>query len=62
MNWMLFFVIASMSTSDKVVNTTTVPMATEELCNSAKAQLIQAYKATQGPNFLVIGECLRVRR
>jgi hypothetical protein len=38
MNWMLFVVILSGSPSDKVINSTTVPMATEQLCNAAKDQ------------------------
>ena len=61
MDWMLFIVIASTPPSDKVINSTTVPMATEELCNAAKAKLIQAHKQKQSPNFLMIGECLRAR-
>jgi hypothetical protein len=62
MEWVLFLVIASMTVSDaKAISTTTVPMATLELCNAAKAKLIDTYKLTQSPNFLFVGECLRVR-
>ena len=61
MNWMLVFVIASMSASDKVVNTTTIPMAEEKLCTAARAKLIEAHKQVNSPNFLIVGECLRVR-
>lgn len=60
MEWMLVFVIVSM-TSDRVASPITVPMATEKLCDEAKAKLMEAYKKTQPENFFVVGECLRVR-
>ena len=47
MNWMLFFVIASMSASDKVVNTTTIPMAEEQLCAAASAKLKEVPQASE---------------
>ena len=62
MDWVLFIAIASMSPTDsKAVTTTTVPMATAQLCNAAKSKLSEAYKATQSPNFLFVGECLQAR-
>lgn len=61
MDWMLVFIIASLTTTDKVVTPITVPMATEQLCNEGKARLTEAYMKTQSPNFLVVGECLKVR-
>jgi hypothetical protein len=62
MDWILFVVIASMSMSDnKAINSATVPMATLQLCNAAKAKLTEAYKTTQSPNFMFIGECLQAR-
>jgi hypothetical protein len=62
MDWVLFVAIASMSPTDnKAVTTTTVPMASVQLCNAAKAKLSEAYKTTQSPNFLFVGECLQAR-
>lgn len=61
MDWVLFVVIASMSATDKAISSTTVPMATMELCDAARAKLLAAHKQTQSPNFLVVGECLRAR-
>ena len=61
MDWILFVAIASLSPTDKAVTTTTVPMASVQLCNAAKAKLSEAYKATQSPNFLFVGECLQAR-
>jgi hypothetical protein len=60
MNWVLFVVLATMS-SDKVINSTAVPMATEQLCNAAKTKLIQAYKQRESPNFVIVVECLQAR-
>ena len=60
MEWMLVFVIVSM-TSDRVASPITVPMATEKLCEEAKAKLTEAYKNTQPANFYVVGECLKVQ-
>jgi hypothetical protein len=42
MDWVLFVVIVSTSMTDKAINSSNVPMATQQLCNAAKAQLIQA--------------------
>jgi hypothetical protein len=60
MNWLLFVVIAS-SLSDKVVNSATIPMATEQLCNSAKMKLTEDFERTRSPNFALATECLRTR-
>ena len=60
MDWVLFVVIVSTST-DKAINSSHVPMATQQLCNAAKAQLIEAYKETKSPNFVLYAECLRAR-
>ena len=38
MNWVLFVVLATSTGSDKAINATPVPMATEQLCNAAKTQ------------------------
>jgi hypothetical protein len=61
MDWVLFVVIVSTSITDKAINSSTVPMATQQLCDAAKAQLIQAYKETQSPNFVLYAECLQAR-
>jgi hypothetical protein len=61
MDWMLVFIIASLTMTDKVVSPITVPMATEALCNEAKTKLTEAYKQTHSANFMVLGECLKVR-
>jgi hypothetical protein len=61
MDWVLFVVIVSTSMTDKAINSSNVPMATQQLCNAAKAQLIQAYKETQSPNFMLYAECLQAR-
>jgi hypothetical protein len=61
MDWVLFVVIVSTSLTDKAINSSNVPMATQQLCNAAKAQLIQAYKETQSPNFVLYAECLQAR-
>lgn len=61
MDWILFVAIASMTASDKAITTTTMPMASLELCSAAKAKLQEAYKQTQSLNFLIVGECLRSR-
>jgi hypothetical protein len=37
----LFVVIVSTSMTDKAINSSNVPMATQQLCNAAKAQLMQ---------------------
>ena len=59
MNWVLFFLIATVTPTDHFANSTTVPMATEELCNAAKAQLKQAYDTFQSPNTVVLIQCLK---
>jgi hypothetical protein len=60
MEWILFVVIASTGLSDnKAIHSSTMPVATLQLCNAAKDKLTEAYKQTQSPNFLFIGECLQ---
>ena len=59
MNWVLFVILASISGSEEAINSTTVPMATEQLCNAAKAKLTQAYQKTQSPNYVLVIECLQ---
>ena len=59
MNWVLFVVLAS-STASKA-NATPVPMATEQLCNEAKNKLMESYKRSNTPNYVVVIECLRAR-
>jgi hypothetical protein len=61
MNWMLFIIIASTTMTDKVINSTTIPMATEQLCDAAKTKMIKAYQQTQSLNFAMISECLQTR-
>jgi hypothetical protein len=61
MDWVLFIVIVSTSVSDKAINSSTVPIANQQLCNAAKTQLIQAYKETKSPNFILYAECLQAR-
>src|SRR5262245_52132406 len=41
------------SASARGINSTAVPMATEQLCNAAKEKLTQAYRKTQTPNYLL---------
>jgi hypothetical protein len=36
-------------------------MATEQLCNAAKAKLTQAYQKTQSVNYVLVTECLQAR-
>jgi hypothetical protein len=54
MDWVLFVVIVSTSMTDKAINSSNVPMATQQLCNAAKAQLIQAYQGNAKSKFHVI--------
>jgi hypothetical protein len=62
MDWVLFVVIVTTSVTDnKAINSSNVPMATQQLCNAAKAQLIEAYKETRSPNFILYAECLQAR-
>ena len=42
MNWVLYVVLASSTASDKAINATPVPMATEQLCNEAKNKLFES--------------------
>jgi hypothetical protein len=61
MNWVLYVVLASSTASDKAINATPVPMATEQLCNDAKNKLLESYRRSNTPNFLIVIECLRAR-
>jgi len=61
MNWVLFVVLATSTATDKAINATPVPMATEQLCNEAKSKLMESYRRTNTPNFLIVIECLRAR-
>ena len=61
MDWVLFVVLASVSAGEKGINSTAVPMATEQLCNTAKEKLTQAYKNTLPVRYLLVTECLQVR-
>lgn len=61
MDWVLFVILASISGSEKNINSATVPMATEQLCNAAKEKLTEAYQKTQTPNYGLVAECLRAR-
>jgi hypothetical protein len=61
MNWVLYVVLASSTASDKAINATPVPMATEQLCNDAKNKLFESYRRSNTPNFLMVIECLRAR-
>jgi hypothetical protein len=61
MNWVLYVVLASSTASDKAINATPVPMATEQLCNEAKNKLLESYRRSNTPNFLMVIECLRAR-
>jgi hypothetical protein len=58
MDWVLFVVIVNTAMN---INSSNVPMATEQLCEAAKAQLIQALKETNSPNYLLYAQCLRSR-
>ena len=61
MDWLLIVVLASTSSADKFVSPITVPVATEQLCNAARAKLLDTYKRSQAANFMFISECLQVR-
>ena len=61
MNLVLYVVLASSTASDKAINATPVPMATEQLCNEAKNKLLESYRRSNTPNFLMVIECLRAR-
>jgi hypothetical protein len=62
MDWVLFVVIVSTSMTDKATNSSSVPMAAQQLCNAGKAQLIQAYEETKSPNFNLYAECSLIPR
>ena len=49
MNWVLYVVLASSTASDKAINATPVPMATEQLCNDAKNKLFESYRRSNTP-------------
>ena len=61
MNWVLFVVLASSTSSDKVINARPVPMATEQLCNEAKNKLMESYRRSNTPNYMIVIECLRAK-
>ena len=61
MNWVLFVVLATSTSTDKAINATPVPVATEQLCNEAKNKLLESYRRSNTPNFLMVIECLRAR-
>ena len=66
MDWVLFVVLASSWGSERAaaINSTAVPMATEQLCNAAKEKLTQTYRKieiTQTPNYVLVTECLQAR-
>ena len=60
MNWVLFVVLATSTSTDKAINATPVPMATEQLCNEAKNKLMESWRSNT-PNFLIVIECLKAR-
>jgi hypothetical protein len=61
MKWVLFVILASISGSERTINSTAVPMATEQLCNAAKEKLTQAYRNTQTANYALVAECLQAQ-
>jgi hypothetical protein len=61
MNWVLFVVLATSTATDKAINATPVPVATEQLCNEAKNKLMESYRRSNTPNFVIVIECLRTR-
>jgi hypothetical protein len=58
MNWVLYVVLASSTASDKAINATPVPMATEQLCNEAKNKLFESYRRSNTPNWIMVIEYL----
>jgi hypothetical protein len=54
-------VLATSTVSDKAINATPVPMATEQLCNAARTKLVETYKRSNTPNFIMVVECLQAR-
>ena len=61
MNWVLFVVLATSTSTDKAINATPVLVATEQLCNEAKNKLMESYRRSNTPNFLIVIECLKAR-
>jgi hypothetical protein len=61
MNWVLFVVLATSTSTDKAINATPVPVATEQLCNEAKNKLMESFRRSNTPNFLIVIECLKAR-
>jgi len=61
MNWVLFVVLATSTSTDKAINATPVPVATEQLRNEAKNKLMESYRRSNTPNFLIVIECLKAR-
>lgn len=61
MNWVLFVVLATSMSTDKAINATPVPMATEQLCNDAKNKLMESYRRSNTPNYMIVIECLRAK-
>jgi hypothetical protein len=61
MDWVLFVVLASSTGTDKAINATPVPMATEQLCNEAKNKLMESYRRSNTPNYMIVIECLRAK-
>ncbi len=61
MNWVLLIILAGVAPSDKVTDTTTVPMETEESCNAAKDRLNRSFSAIQSPHFVWMLECIPTR-
>jgi len=57
MKWVLFFLITSVT--NQFANSTTVPMASEELCNAAKTQLRGEYDKFNSPYYVVVIQCLK---
>jgi hypothetical protein len=60
MKWVLL-VIATSTAGGKAINSTAVPMATEQLCNAAIEKLTQAYRKRQGPEYALVTECLQAQ-
>ena len=61
MNWVLFVVLATSTSTDKAINATPVPMATEQLCNDAKNKQMESYRRSNTPNYMIVIECLRAK-
>ena len=61
MEWILLVIIVGSSDSARAVNSAPVPMATLQLCNTARDKLLNSIKVYQSPNFQIIAECLQSR-